>query len=168
MNKEKVDCCELNTDNEYPILTMPDAEEDTNQMKKNKTATSFGSNEHIPPPVLDQDIWEKVDTEEEEEESQETSYKQYVIIDVGGERYQASRESFSKYPHTRLGKLVNSSNIEEILSLCEEFVPGNPPEFFFDRNPENFSAVLEMYRSGKFHIPDSGKGNLGLSSIHQV
>ena len=78
MNKEKVDCCELNTDNEYPILTMPDAEEDTNQMKKKKTAVSFGADEHIPPPVLDQDIWEKVDTEEEEEESQETSYKPLV------------------------------------------------------------------------------------------
>ena len=34
----------------------------------------------------------------------------------------------------------------DILGLCEEFVPGNPPEFFFDRNPENFGTILEMYR----------------------
>jgi hypothetical protein len=77
-----------------------------------------------------------------DEESQETSYKQYVI-DVSAERYQAC-ESFSKYPHTRLGKLVNSSTIEVILSLCEEFAPGNPPEFVFDQNPKNFAAVLEI------------------------
>ena len=118
---------------------------------------------------MDQDIWEEVDTEEEieklkdeddfkeEEEVKETNYKKYVIIDVGGERHQACRDSLTRYPQTRLGKLVNLSNIEEILSLCEEYVPGDPPEFFFDRNPESFAAVLEMYRSGKFHIPDNGK-----------
>ena len=26
------------------------------------------------------------------------------------------------------------------------------------QNPENFASVLEMYRSGKFHIPDGGRG----------
>ena len=66
--------------------------------------------------------------------------------------------------------------MESILSLCEEYVPGDPPEFFFDRNPQNFGTVLEMYRSGKlpaafvgqnhyficrsgkFHIIDGGRG----------
>ena len=33
-----------------------------------------------------------------------------------------------------------------ILALCDEFVPGDPPEYFFDKNPENFSAILEMHR----------------------
>ena len=37
-------------------------------------------------------------------------------------------------------------------------ISGDPPEFFFDKNPENFASVLEMYRSGKFHIPDGGRG----------
>ena len=128
---------------------------------KKKTVVTFGTDEHIPipHPMEMEDIWERVDTEEEDNDSSGISYKQYVIIDVGGERFQASRETFTKYPHTRLGKLTSSSNIEEILSLCEEFMPGNPPEYFFDRNPESFPAVLEMYRSGKFHIPDSGRGN---------
>ena len=142
-------------------------EKDTKQMKK--TAVSFGADEHTLLTGMDQDIWEEVDTEEEiekvkeeddfkeEEEVKETNYKKYVIIDVGGERHQACQDSLTRYPQTRLGKLVNSSNIEEILSLCEEYVPGDPPEFFFDRNPESFAAVLEMYRSGKFHIPDNGK-----------
>lgn len=34
----------------------------------------------------------------------------------------------------------------EVLALCEEFVPGDPPEFFFDRNPQNFGSILEIYR----------------------
>ena len=66
-----------------------------------------------------------------------------------------------KYPKTRLGRLVSARSLEEILALCDEYVPGDPPEFFFDRNPENFPSVLEMYRSGKFHIPDSATCKMG-------
>ena len=33
-----------------------------------------------------------------------------------------------------------------MLELCEEFVPGEVPEYFFDKNPENFPAILDMYR----------------------
>ena len=83
--------------------------------------------------------------------------RQYVILDVGGERFQGCRDHFIKYPKTRLGRLMKTDNVEEILSLCDEYVPGKPPEYFFDRNPENFPSVLEMYRSGQFHIPDSAK-----------
>ena len=43
-------------------------------------------------------------------------------------------------------KNVVDQQPRDILGLCEEFVPGNPPEFFFDRNPENFGTILEMYR----------------------
>ena len=43
-------------------------------------------------------------------------------------------------------KMFLHQHSRDILGLCEEFVPGNPPEFFFDRNPENFGTILEMYR----------------------
>ena len=42
--------------------------------------------------------------------------------------------------------IIPPQHTRDILGLCEEFVPGNPPEFFFDRNPENFGTILEMYR----------------------
>ena len=41
----------------------------------------------------------------------------------------------------------NLLNDQRILELCDEFVPGDPPEYFFDKNPENFSAILELHRS---------------------
>ena len=41
----------------------------------------------------------------------------------------------------------NKFNDQRILELCDEFVPGDPPEYFFDKNPENFSAILELHRS---------------------
>ena len=82
----------------------------------------------------------------------------HVILDVGGERYRTSRDVFLKFPNTRLGKLMISSDLDEILTLCEEYTPSNPPEYFFDKNPTNFALVMEMYRSGKLHIPDGEQG----------
>ena len=95
-------------------------------------------------------------------------HSMYFKID----HFQADRNSFLKFPNTRLGKLMSCKVVAEVLKLCEEFIPGenfilqvskskisgDPPEFFFDKNPENFASVLEMYRSGKFHIPDGGRG----------
>ena len=34
---------------------------------------------------------------------------------------------------SRLGKLVRATTVNKILEFCDEFVPGDPPEFFFDR-----------------------------------
>ena len=31
-----------------------------------------------------------------------------------------------------------------IPDLCHEYTPGSPPVFFFDRNPQNFPAILDM------------------------
>ena len=91
---------------------------------------------------------------------QQTNYKaeaKFVILDIGGERFRANRESFLPYPDTRLGKMINSLDIKDILECCDEFLPGDPPEFFFDYNPDSFPGILEMYRTGKFHIPDGGR-----------
>ena len=39
-----------------------------------------------------------------------------------------------------------AQTVEKILLLCDEFLPGDPPEYFFDRNPVNFPTILNMYR----------------------
>ena len=44
-----------------------------------------------------------------------------------------SVDNFNIYPNTRLGKLVKAKRLEEILDLCDDFCPGQPQEFFFDR-----------------------------------
>ena len=46
--------------------------------------------------------------------------------------------------------------MDKFLELCEEFIPGELPEYFFDRNQDNFPSILDMYRNGIFHM--SGKG----------
>ena len=69
-----------------------------------------------------------------------------------------SVDNFNIYPNTRLGKLVKAKKLEvnhnlvdtkrnsstyisntsfhvfqDILDLCDDFCPGEPPEYFFDR-----------------------------------
>ena len=71
------------------------------------------------------------------------------------------RSSLEQHPVTRLGRLMAAKvsvlphrashgprlqDVAEILTYCEEFVPGDPPEFFFDRNPETFPGILDMFR----------------------
>ena len=71
-----------------------------------------------------------------------------IILDVGGERFIASRRIIERFPASRLGRLVRAENLRSILELCDEFTPGETPEYFFDRNPDNFPAILNMYRTG--------------------
>ena len=56
----------------------------------------------------------------------------------------------------RLGKLMRAEAIDKVLALCDEFTPGETPEYFFDRNPDNFPAILNMYRTGKLHTTERG------------
>ena len=56
-----------------------------------------------------------------------------VILDVGGERFSATRATLLNYPASRLGKLMRAETIEKILEQCDEFVPGEVPEYFFDK-----------------------------------
>ena len=51
---------------------------------------------------------------------------------------------------------MRATSVDEILRYCEEFFPGEPPEFFFDRNPDNFPAILNMYRTGSLHATERG------------
>ena len=48
------------------------------------------------------------------------------------------------------------TSVEEILELCEEYTPGERPQYFFDRNPDNFPSILELYRTGSFHMSEKG------------
>ena len=92
----------------------------------------------------------------EKKASEANLCKKTVILDVGGDRFTCLRSTLLRFPATRLGKLMRASTIEKILEFCDEFIPGNPPEYFFDRNPDNFPAILNMYRTNMFHTTESG------------
>ena len=51
---------------------------------------------------------------------------------------------------------MRATQLATILEHCDEFIPGDPPEYFFDRNPENFSSILDIFRTGYFHVSEAG------------
>jgi hypothetical protein len=61
-------------------------------------------------------------------------------------------DNFNIYPNTRLGKLVKAKKVEDILDLCDDYCPGQPPEFFFDRSWHSFNSILDVYRTGLLHL----------------
>ncbi|ELU09920.1 hypothetical protein CAPTEDRAFT_157089 [Capitella teleta] len=64
-----------------------------------------------------------------------------VIINVGGQRHETLVSSLVAKPNTRLGRLAMKHK------------PGVKEEYFFDRHPEVFSAIMDFYRSGELHVP---------------
>ena len=41
---------------------------------------------------------------------------------------------------------MKAGSVASILMHCHEYIPGDPPEYFFDRNPDNFTAILNFHR----------------------
>ena len=65
-----------------------------------------------------------------------------MVLDVGGRRHKVLESNFNIFPNTRLGKLVRARTEEDILGLCDGFLDGETPEFFFDRNWHSFNSIL--------------------------
>jgi len=74
-----------------------------------------------------------------------------VKLNVGGAIFYSSRRELRKYPDTRLGKLAEASSISEILKFCDEY-KASTDEFCFKKGSNNFSDILEFYRSDSLHI----------------
>lgn len=72
-----------------------------------------------------------------------------LIINVGGVRFETYRETLKLLSETRLANLSKTnSDFDPVIN-----------EFFFDRDPVSFAAILNYYRSGKLHVPLDVCGN---------
>ena len=68
----------------------------------------------------------------------------------------------SRWPTTRLGRAMRSERLESLLEQCDEvnLRQGTCAELYFDKNPDNFNMILDMYRLGQFHIVEAGTQEL--------
>ncbi|XP_043946015.1 potassium voltage-gated channel subfamily S member 1 [Protopterus annectens] len=76
---------------------------------------------------------------------------QDININVGGLKRKLSSSFLSRFPDTRLGRLLTCDSEESILQVCDDY-DVTAKEFYFDRNPGLFPYVMHFYQTGKLHI----------------
>lgn len=94
----------------------------------------------------------KPDTQDPSDDDPEKIF----CFNVGGKRYYCMRRNFDRFPDTKLGELVRCRSSSERLKLCDRFIEGEIPEFFFDRSWKGFNDILDVYRLGRLHLNSSG------------
>jgi len=78
-----------------------------------------------------------------------------VVVNVGGIRFYVSWSLLDRLPQTRLGRLRRCKTTEELLELCDKFNLDDN-EFYFDRHPRSFGAIINFFRTGKLHLGEEG------------
>ncbi|KTG45234.1 hypothetical protein cypCar_00014966 [Cyprinus carpio] len=76
-----------------------------------------------------------------------------IAVNIGGVRLVLCGDILNRYPGSRLAELVNCStrSFDVISSLCDDYDPGKR-EFYFDRDPDSFKCILEVYYFGEIHM----------------
>lgn len=77
-----------------------------------------------------------------------------VTLNVGGVRHEVMWKVLESLPRSRLGMLaLKGHSHDKIMELCDAYsIVEN--EYFFDRHPRSFNAILNYYRTGSLHLVD--------------
>ena len=128
----------------------------TNKVKSKKKKKSLGKSNKESMETINKSIKRETNSQDLQDAEDVPEIKRNkwrtVVINVGGVLYRSRISNFSKYPASRLGKIFRAKTSAEILEYCDGYKPGNPPVIFFDRNDQNFSAIIDSYRMGELHV----------------
>ncbi|KAM5219285.1 voltage-gated potassium channel regulatory subunit KCNG2 isoform 1-T4 [Hipposideros larvatus] len=75
----------------------------------------------------------------------------HVIINVGGCRVRLAWAALARCPLARLERLRSCRGHDELLRVCDDYDAGRD-EFFFDRSPCAFRAIVALLRAGKLRL----------------
>lgn len=76
-----------------------------------------------------------------------------ITLNIGGTIFETFRKTLQTIPNSKL------ANIE----TNETAYNGNKKYYFFDRNPELFNNILDLYRNGSLHFSE----NVCFASVQQ-
>jgi len=74
-----------------------------------------------------------------------------VILNIGGKKHEVQWDTLDKFPTSRLGRLRNCVTHRGLQDLCDAYSLAKR-EYYFDRSPRNFDAILGLYRTDKLHL----------------
>ncbi|XP_026088898.1 potassium voltage-gated channel subfamily F member 1-like [Carassius auratus] len=100
------------------------------------------------------DMWEFPRTRYADCNGSEASEETEIAVNIGGVKHILHGNVLNRYPETRLAELVNRatySTQENLCALCDDYDDSNQ-EFYFDRDPEAFRCILELYYYGEIHM----------------
>ncbi|XP_032166741.1 potassium voltage-gated channel subfamily G member 2 [Mustela erminea] len=79
------------------------------------------------------------------------SGRRVVIINVGGCRVRLAWAALARCPLARLERLRACRGRDEVLRVCDDY-DASRDEFFFDRSPCAFRAIVALLRAGKLRL----------------
>lgn len=71
------------------------------------------------------------------------SLSEKIKLNIRGRRFEVLSSTLSNVPNTRLANLEKNSVFYDVAR----------DEYFFDRDPDVFNSILNLYTMGKLHIP---------------
>ncbi|XP_076874278.1 voltage-gated potassium channel regulatory subunit KCNF1-like [Brachyhypopomus gauderio] len=76
-----------------------------------------------------------------------------IVVNIGGVKQVLYVEALNRYPETRLAELANcsSGNASDLSDLCDDY-DVRKGEFYFDRDPDVFKCIIELYYYGEVHM----------------
>nr|XP_057908863.1 potassium voltage-gated channel subfamily S member 2-like isoform X2 [Doryrhamphus excisus] len=80
-----------------------------------------------------------------------------IHINVGGFKKRLHSDTLSRFPETRLARLLQCQSRESILELCDDY-DDTEKEFYFDRNPALFPQEIEYWGINEFFIDSCCSG----------
>ncbi|CAH1797460.1 unnamed protein product [Owenia fusiformis] len=83
----------------------------------------------------------------------ETSLDKRVVINVGGQKFETFVSTLERLPNTRLSLLAQNLEADESYDPLTR-------EYYFDRHPAAFAAILQYYRSEELHVDQNICGNV--------
>ncbi|XP_066535878.1 potassium voltage-gated channel subfamily F member 1 [Hoplias malabaricus] len=88
-----------------------------------------------------------------EQQEQRQQQLQEISVNVGGVRLSLRPDVLNRFPESRLAELANcpSRSFDLISSLCDDYDPCRR-EFYFDRDPDSFKCIVEVYYFGEVHM----------------
>ncbi|KAL0164790.1 hypothetical protein M9458_040543, partial [Cirrhinus mrigala] len=83
----------------------------------------------------------------------EASEETEIAVNIGGVKHILYGDVLNRYPETRLAELVNraTDSTQDLCALCDDY-DDSKREFYFDRDPEAFKCILELYYYGEIHM----------------